>query len=294
MTSLADIRRLSARRLTRREWFRTLGGAWGACLAVPSAARAVTTRRPATSILDQFLGETLHYQIGFWLFSHCGDATMSLAETSEPGIYKASMLGRTAGFVDWLLGRYRYAYISYLSWRKPTDRFRPIRFELHKKRSHTATHNSVTFDYGHRELIFAESLASGQLRKKRRPMKPGRVYEDYLTLFYNFRHGCYGPIERGKTYHLPLYIHETMNYLDLHIGSRQEAQKQRQQEANQAGKDYFVRFKVHGEDVSSKSGEIEGWLTKDAVPVKGTIKDVIFFGDLWGDLISRRRIIIST
>jgi len=33
---------------------------------------------------------------------------------------------------------------------------------------------------------------------------------------------------------------------------------------------------------------VEGWLSSDATPVKGTIKDVIFFGDLWGDLIERQ------
>jgi hypothetical protein len=28
----------------------------------------------------------------------------------------------------------------------------------------------------------------------------------------------------------------------------------------------------------------------DATPVKGTIQDVVFFGDLWGDLIERQMV----
>ncbi|MBW2124594.1 MAG: hypothetical protein JRH08_02620 [Deltaproteobacteria bacterium] len=35
------------------------------------------------------------------------------------------------------------------------------------------------------------------------------------------------------------------------------------------------------------SGEIEGWLSKELMPTKGIIKDVIFFGDLWGELVNR-------
>ena len=57
---------------------------------------------------------------------------------------------------------------------------------------------------------------------------------------------------------------------------------QRRKESNSVKKDFFLKFRVQREDVSSASGEVEGWLSADAVPLKGTIKDVIFFGDLWG------------
>ena len=40
--------------------------------------------------------------------------------------------------------------------------------------------------------------------------------------------------------------------------------------------------------MSSGSGKIQGWLSADATPVKGTIQDVVFFGDLWGDLIRKQ------
>ncbi|MGD2127122.1 MAG: hypothetical protein PVG99_13640 [Desulfobacteraceae bacterium] len=79
-----------------------------------------------------------------------------------------------------------------------------------------------------------------------------------------------------------------MNSLELAIASREEEEKQRQKESNKKGKDFFLRFRVNREDVSSKSGEIEGWLSSDAVPMKGTIKDVILFGDLWGELVERQ------
>jgi hypothetical protein len=49
-----------------------------------------------------------------------------------------------------------------------------------------------------------------------------------------------------------------------------------------------MQFQVDRKDVSSASGKIEGWVSSDAVPIKGTLKDAILFGDLNGELIERR------
>ena len=64
-----------------------------------------------------------------------------------------------------------------------------------------------------------------------------------------------------------------------------EKEKQfRSREFNKTDKHFFMQFQINPEDVSSGSGEIKGWLSPDAIPVKGTIEDVVFFGDLWGGL----------
>ena len=241
----------------------------------------------AKDLLGKYLGEQLGYQIGFWLFSHCGEASITLCRSPTKGIYVASMKGRTTGFVDWLLGRYRYSYTSYAGYDEKDDRLVPFYFKLKKKRKNRVSTRSVTFDYKDKELIFARQTANGEQEHKIISMKKDVTYEDYLTLFYNFRHGHYGSLQRGKTYHLPLYIHEGFDYLDLTVASEQEEADARAQELNPKGKDYFVRFRVLKEDVSSKSGKIIGWISKDGVPTKGVIKDVIFFGDLWGVLVKR-------
>jgi hypothetical protein len=73
--------------------------------------------------------------------------------------------------------------------------------------------------------------------------------------------------------------------VDLSIASRDEEEQRRRTESKSEGKHFFLRFRVRGEDISSTSGEVEGWLSRDRVPTKGTIKDVILFGDLWAILI---------
>ena len=81
-----------------------------------------------------------------------------------------------------------------------------------------------------------------------------------------------------------------MQSVKLHIADIEVEEKYRRSESDQAGKDFFIRFQINPEDVSSGSGEIIGWLSADATPVKGTIRDVVFFGDLWGELKERNMV----
>lgn len=242
------------------------------------------------SVLERFLGEELTYQLGFWLFSRCGEAKTCLVETEQAGFYRASLEGQTLGFVDWLAGQYRFSYVSYMMISGAGNRFVPHHFLLTVRRMGKERQTTVAFDYSRRELLFSRTQYNGEKRQEREPMKRGIVYEDYMTLFYNFRNGCYGPLERGHTYLLPIHVHEGMKSLEVYIALREEEERERQKELDKANKYFFLRFRINPEDVSSESGEIEGWLSSDAIPVKGMIKDVILFGDLWGDLIRRRRV----
>jgi len=255
-------------------------GKWwcgGLCLVLPEVSLASAPAR-SNGIVQKFLGEELTYQIGFWLFNRCGEAKTTFVQTEYQGVYRATLAGRTLGFVDVVLGRYRYSYASYLELSPKGDRLRPLRFTLTKKRIGKESKYSVTFNYSKKQLIFSRVTHNQESHshQETQPMKEGLIYEDYLTLFYNFRYGCYGPIQRGRTYHLPLHVHKGMSSIDLSIASREEEEKHRKEE------------RVNREDVSSNSGDIEGWLSSDATPVKGTIKDVILFGDLWGELIARK------
>lgn len=274
--------------VSRRECLRLLMSAAGLYLALPCSTASAVPQTAGRSILEQFLGEALTYEIGFWLFPHCGEASTRFLKAKQPGLYRASMEGRSVGVVDLLMGRYRYSYVSYLELSPSGDRLRPLRFELTKKQMGKKYRRTVTFDYSGKEITFSRSEGKGESQEKKMGMEEGIIYEDYLTLFYNFRHGCYGPLERGRTYHLPLHIHEGMKSVDLSIATHEEEERHRQRELNKVGKDFFLQFRVNEEDVSSTTGKIEGWLSRESVPVKGTIKDVILFGDLWGSLIQRK------
>jgi hypothetical protein len=274
--------------MTRRNCLRFLMGSLGLFLAIPLANAGAVVKTYRQTIIDRFLGEELIYNIGFWLFSHCGNARISFAKTDLPGIYRLGLEGYSVGFIDFLVGKLRYAYMSYAQFSAGDDRLRPVVFQITRQRAGKERRRSVVFDYAAREIIFLKAGYDEQTEVQREPMRTERIYEDYLTLFYNFRYGYYGSSKRGTIYKLPLYIRKKMKSLTVQIVDNEQEKKQRQNEHDKADKDFFLQFQITREDVSSGSGQIEGWLSSKAIPIKGTIKDVIFFGDLWGELLERR------
>jgi len=119
----------------------------GLCLVLPEASLASAPAR-SNGIVQKLLGEELTYQIGFWLFNRCGEAKTTFVQTEYQGVYRATLAGRTLGFVDVVLGRYRYSYASYLELSPKGDRLRPLRFTLTKKRIGKESKYSVTYCRG--------------------------------------------------------------------------------------------------------------------------------------------------
>ena len=275
---------------SRRDCLRYIACGWGLMLTMPFAPIRASEVKSGQSILDRYLGEKLTYQVGYGLLDHVGDAKTGFMPTGISGIYKISLEGHGVGFINFLLGGITYSYTSFCRYLSDQDRLQPVYFELIKQRGTTQRRRSIRYNYKAGEIIFQQTTPDGEIRLKKQPMTTGRIYEDYLTLFYNFRHGLYGALERNRQYRLPLYTKEQMQPVALHIADIETEAALRRREHRQTGKDYFIRFQINPEDVSSGSGEIKGWLSSDATPVKGTIEDVVFFGDLWGDLIQKQRV----
>jgi hypothetical protein len=274
--------------ITRRDLLRLFLGSYGSMLAASLAKAGAAIRTSRKTVVDRFLGEELIYDIGFWLISRCGRARTGFVKTDLPGIYRLSLEGQSLGFIDFLVGKLRYDYVSYARFSPGDGRLRPVVFQMNRRRAGKLRQRRVLFNYAERKIIFSTTENDEQTAIQREPLKTNGHYEDYLTLFYNFRNGTYGPLKRNTIYELPLYIRKTMKTLKAQIVDHEQEKTRRKREIDKTDKGFFVKFQVPREDVSSGSGEVEGWLSCDTIPVKGTIKDVIFFGDLWGELLERK------
>jgi hypothetical protein len=253
----------------------------------PSQIRAAEVAS-GMSLLDKYLGEELRYSIGFGMIGHVGDAKTEFFRTDLSGIYKISLAGHGVGFINYLLGGVTYTYTSFCQYVSDQDRLRPVYFELKKQRGTSESLRSVRYNYKAGEFNYLQTNPSGKTLMETESMRSDRNYDDYLTLFFNFRHGYYGSLKKNHQYNPPLHIKKQMNPVKIHIADLETEKKLRSREFNKTDKDFFIRFQINPEDVSSGSGEILGWLSSDAVPVKGTIQDVVFFGDLWGELQERK------
>jgi hypothetical protein len=280
--------RYSRPSFSRRDCLRYMMCGWGLMLARPFAPIRAAGVGSDPGLLEKYLGEELRYQVGYGLLDHVGDAKTGFMPTDVSDIYKISLEGHGVGFINFLLGGVTYTYTSFCRYLSDQDRLHPVYFELKKQRGTTQSLRSIRYNYKTREIIYQQTTPAGKALITKESMATDRIYEDYLTLFYNFRHGLYGSLVRNRPYKLPLYVKAQMQPVMLHIADIETEDRFRRRERNQTGKDYFIRFQINPEDVSSGSGEIKGWLSSDATPVKGTIEDVVFFGDLWGDLIEKQ------
>ena len=278
--------------ITRRDCLRYLAGSMWFVLTPPLSMSRASEISSGPDIVEKYLGEELRYQIGYWLIGNVGNAKTGFLKTDLPGIYRISIEGRGAGLINSLLGGIVYDYLSFCRYLPNQDRLQPVYFELTRQRGTKKRVRSVSYNHKAGEIQYLETNPAGDTRRQKEPMRTDRIYEDYLTLFFNFRHGHYGPLQRDRQYSLPLYVKEQMNPVKVHIADFETERRFRAAEFNRADKDLFVRFQIPAEDVSSSSGEILGWFSDDAVPVKGTIQDVVFFGDLWGEIKGREKVAI--
>jgi hypothetical protein len=115
------------------------------------------------------------------------------------------------------------------------------------------------------------------------------VYDDFITASYNFRYGVYGAIERGNVYRVPTFPRKGATDYEIRVLSKAEEDKRKRSEKEKDRKEFLVKLLLNPEVTHSRDGLIEGWLSRDFLPVEGTIKDVILFGDVRGTLIQTRR-----
>ena len=142
-------------------------------------------------------------------------------------------------------------------------------------------------DYQKRKWIQVRQSKDGIKTRREEEIPPGMVYDDFITASYNFRYGVYGEIERGRTYRVATFPKKGASSYVVRVASKEEEEKKRKSEKSKDGKEFFLKLFLDAEMTHSKEGLIEGWLSKELYPIEGTIKDVIFFGDVKGTLMKK-------
>jgi len=239
------------------------------------------------SIGEFFKGEELQYEIGLWLFKKVAVGKISFEEMEEPGHYLATLQGETLGVLGFAA---RYRVDTYRSIMEEIDggkRLRSISFEEDVKIGGKLRRRTHFLDYQKRKWIQVRQSKDGLKTRKEEEIPPGMVYDDFVTATYNFRYGVYGEMERGRTYRVATFPRKGDSSYEVRVASREEEEKRRKSEKSKDGKEFFLKLFLDAELTHSKEGLIEGWLSEDLYPMEGTIKDVIFFGDIKGTLVKK-------
>jgi hypothetical protein len=237
------------------------------------------------SIGGFFKGEELTYEIGVSLLKRAALGKLSFKEMGEKGRYIATLQGETLGVLGWV-ARYRTdTYRSIMEEIEGGRRLRSLSFEEDVKVGDKLRRRTHSFDYQKRKWIQVRQRKDGAKVRKEEEIPPGMVYDDFITASYNFRYGVYGEIERGRKYTIATFPKMGSSSYQVNVSSKEEEEKRKKSEKSKEGKEYFAKLYLDPEITHSKEGLIEGWLSKELYPMEGTVKDVMFFGDVKGTLI---------
>lgn len=282
------------RSLTRRYFLRWLLGlpllsslpfylrqTWADPLPLPS--------QRGNSIGEFFKGEELFYDGGFWLFKRVAIGKISFKKLEEGDCYIATLQGETLGVLGWAA---RYRVDTYRSIMEEVDggrRLRSIFFEEDVKIGSKLRRRTHFFDYQKRRWVEVRRRKDGTQAKKEEEIPPGMVYDDFITGFYNFRYGAYGKVERGKKYTVPTFPKKGPATYEIWIASKEEEEGEKKSLELKEGREYMIKLFIGPEITRSKKGIIEGWLSKDLIPMEGMIRDVILYGDVKAALVKKVR-----
>jgi hypothetical protein len=277
--------------ITRRHFLRALLG-WSLLSLSPKmivSSPPCWSQGGSASISECFTGEEMIYQIGFWLFKRAALGRLSFKGTEKKGQYVALLETETLGILGFV-SRYRVdSYRSTMEEIEGGSRLRSLSFEENVKIGSRLDKRVTQFDYSRRKWITLKWRKNGTIQRIDEEIPPGKIYDDFLTSFYNFRYGVYGAIERGKTYVIPTFPRKGATSYEIQVALQDEEDRKRRSERVKDGKDFFVKLVLDPEITHSKEGRIEGWLSRELLPVEGKLKDVSLFGDVKGSLIRNNR-----
>lgn len=240
-------------------------------------------------LASDFRGEELRYQIRFLWFKEAAIGRIFFQKDKGNRGYKATLEGETSGLIGKLIRYRRDIYTSYMEVIEGGKRFRPLRFEEDVVIGKKVRKKITLFDYGAGKLIKRRMNRRGVFINTEERVPPGVVYDDFLTAFYNFRRGVYGEIQRGKRYRLRTIPKGGVSTIDVEVATREEEMRRRHGEGDRGRREYYVTVFLDKEITRSRTGKVEGWVSKSLVPIEGTIEDVVLFGDVHGVLIGEKR-----
>lgn len=242
-----------------------------------------------SSIGETFLGEKLTYEIGFWLFEKVALAELTLEKEDEG--YRAVLRAHTTGFVDRVIQHRVDEYVAHLRETPEGGRFITTSFE-----------SSYDVNYKVRYGLKEVDMAAGVLKKhswgggkdeKREEVrfKPNTYIDDPLGAFYNFRYGVYGLVKAGaklsvKTFPTRDYKAEKMVMVFSRVDGESNEQVFSEGPEVKEKATYSARVKMSKEVFGSDLTDIEIYFGEALLPLRATARDIAFFTDVWGTLLS--------
>jgi hypothetical protein len=230
--------------------------------------QAYAERPHLPSAAEMFVGETLYYTIDFWLLR--GSAAGELCFTKTPDGYRALFVAETKGVLQLIAGHRKEIMESLMEYDQTAQRLRPRVFRELFIQNKTEYKREITFNYKKGTFTCVRINPQSKARVTQGEL-PGSDFEDLLTLFYNYRMGCYGPRRNGLMLKVPVIMKEQPSFISLDFPAQGSADRER---------GFNAALTMDRNLTHARSRRVLVCLGDDTVAESALVIDAYFFGDL--------------
>lgn len=227
-----------------------------------------------------FVGETLDYEISFLWFDRLATGRLSFRPGDRAGVFRAELEAKTLGVASWLTGDRVQRYRTEME-RTGAGQLRTLFHESQVTKGTGKNRREkgkrYLFDYS-RHAVRVQRLGAEAEAETVLPMEPGDQLNDFLTAFYNFRAGSFGPLREGGRYAIPTFTRKGRAEIVVQLLTRQE---------RPAG-DFFpaggwlARIELDPEVLDTGGGAVYLWFDDAERPARGIVENVLGLGDVRG------------
>ncbi len=245
------------------------------------------------TIGETFAGETLTYDIGFWIFENVAVSKLTL--TKEEGGYKAVLGAHTVGFVDSMFQHRNDLYTAHLKEVEGGQRFATVSLSSLSNVNGKVRHSVKELDreagvYKWRSWGGGKDERSGTAR-----FKPGTYIDDPLGGFYNFRFGVYGKAGIGAEFTINTFPKKDFEPEPIYMKMESMLDDEYKQNKTKPGAEggavaYVAGVKMSKDVFGTDLANITIFFSPELIPLRARASDIVLFTDVTGTLRKASRV----
>ena len=230
--------------------------------------------------ITKFVGESFKFNVGFWIFNKIG--TVELQTVSDGNNLVVTIDGSTTGMIDGILHRHNL-YKTTMILDKDINRLKPLNTYEKKVKGDKERVKITDYDYVNNMRKFT-IWKDGKLRREREVKLENKVSDDGVSAFYNLRGEMYGEIEDGAKFNISTAYKDRSADSTINVRTPVNSDKLYKRKGSNYTASFAAEISIDPEVFNSKDGKVVILFTDNLLPIGFIAKNVIGFGDLYGNL----------
>lgn len=278
--------------LPRRGFLRLLLGAvclraWGLTGFSRTAVAATKQDGSQPRALEGSVGMVLEYKASCSLLEDFASGQLWIQRVRASNKYLVVMQTRLHGVVGVLALQRTDLLASVVEWVAEEGRFVPLWHGDQVTRQGSWRRKVLVFERGGQ--AYTEHRLGPDGSRQRRADAKGRVLDDPLSAFLNWRAGAYGPLRPGQRFLIDNLARREPVTVRLTVASEDEARSRRPPQRTEW--QFLLTARLDKEVAEGVQGSLEGWLDAQWVPVFAVAKNVRFMGEVWARLSGKWKLL---